>query len=70
MLFLVKISNVCYLSLATMRRLDVSSTLSDIMEEAPFYDLITYPYCENQLKYPEASPTTTFPLLMTDMHVG
>jgi hypothetical protein len=48
----------------------VSSILREITEEAPFYEVKTSPYSENQVKYPDASPTTTFPLLITDIAVG
>ncbi len=48
----------------------MSSILSEMTEDPPFYDLRTSPFSENQTRYPEASPATMLPLLMTDMQVG
>lgn len=48
----------------------MSSILRDITDDAPFYEVRTSPYSENQVKYPDASPTTKFPLLITAIAVG
>lgn len=61
---------MCYLSLATIRRFDVSSIFIDVTEDAPFYDFKTYPYFENQVTKPEESPATILPLLITAIEVG
>lgn len=56
-IFLVNISKVCYLYLATTRRLEVSSIFKDTTAEFPFSDFKTCPSSENQTTYPALSPT-------------